>query len=64
MDVIRHRFAFAQLDAPLVTQLPQNPPDLLSQLTGDHLLPELGNDDHVVLAFPPHMRQTTPIIQG
>ena len=64
MDVIHHRLAFDQLDAPLVTQLPQYPSNLLSQLAVEDLPSELGNDDHVVLAFPPHVRQTLPIIHG
>ena len=62
VNMIGKAMPFQQLDPTLTTQVSQNGADPVSQLAIENLLAILGNKHHMVLAFPPNMGQTSPIV--
>src|SRR5713226_2583609 len=60
MHMIWHRMAFDQLDAQLVTELPENLPDIFPERAKDCLLVIFRYDYNVVSAIPPDMALVVP----
>jgi len=63
MPRIRHRMAFDQLDAHVVTAFPEDLADIFPERAKDCLLAIFWYDDHVVSARPPDMALVLPFAQ-
>src|SRR5499433_1978673 len=62
MDMIGHAVSFHQLYAALAAQVSQDPTNLPPQFPVEDTLAVLWDDDDVILAFPPDMGQTLPVV--
>jgi hypothetical protein len=64
VHMIRHRMAFDQLDAHLVTEFPEDLADIFPERAKDCLLAVFWYDDKVVSAIPPDMALVLPFSHG
>jgi len=62
VDMVGHAVPFQQLHSSLAAQVPQNPATLPLQLPVEYTFTILGDDDHMLFAFPADMGRTLPVV--